>query len=215
MSDIVTTDTGDPAAADADKPGDDTDVLFRDDVDDADELPTRASRRIVTAWTVVFAALLIAGAGFVAGIQMEKHNAPAATGAGGLAAFARNGGFPGAGGAGGGFPGANGATGGFPGANGAGGATAGGATPNGGAAGATPAPASNGTTGQIKLVDGSNIYITTSDGSTVKVSTTPTSKVTKSVAGAVGDLKAGDTITVQGAAGSDGTIAAGSISQAP
>ena len=63
MSDIVTTDTGDAAAADADQPRDDTDVLFRDDVDDADDLPTRASRRIVTAWTVVFAALLIAGAG--------------------------------------------------------------------------------------------------------------------------------------------------------
>ena len=87
--------------------------------------------------------------------------------------------------------------------------------PTGGAAGAAPAPASNGTTGQIKLVDGSNIYITTSDGSTVKVTTTPTSKVTKWVAGAVGDLKAGDTITVPGAAGSDGTIAASSISQAP
>ncbi len=94
-------------------------------------------------------------------------------------------------------------------------ATAGGATPNGGAAGATPAPPSNGTTGQIKLVDGSNIYITTSDGSTVKVTTTPTSKVTKSAAGAVSDLKTGDTITVQGATGSDGTIAASSISQAP
>ncbi len=39
MSDIVTTDTED-AAADADKPRDDTDVLFRDDVDDADDLPT-------------------------------------------------------------------------------------------------------------------------------------------------------------------------------
>ena len=210
MSDIVTTDTGDAAVADADQPRDDTDVLFRDDVDDADDLPTRASRRIVTAWTVVFAALVIAGAGFVAGIQMEKHNAPAATGAGGFAAFARNGGFPGAGGAGGGFPGANGATGGFPGANGAAGAT-----PGGGATGATPAPASSGTTGQIKLVDGSNIYITTSDGSTVKISTTPTSKVTKASPGALGDLKAGDTITVQGAAGSDGTIAASSISQAP
>ncbi len=89
MSDIVTTDTGDAAAADADKPRDDTDVLFRDDVDDADDLPTRASRRIVTAWTVVFAALVIAGAGFVAGIQMEKHNEPATTGLpAGFAAFA-------------------------------------------------------------------------------------------------------------------------------
>ena len=92
MSDIVTTDSGDAAAADADKPRDDTDVLFRDNVDDADDLPTRASRRIVTAWTVVFAALVIAGAGFVAGIQMEKHNEPAATGLPpGLAAFANGG----------------------------------------------------------------------------------------------------------------------------
>ena len=49
----------------------------------------------------------------------------------------------------------------------------------------------------------------------MKVTTTPTSKVTKSVAGAVGDLEAGDTITVQGPAASDGTIAASSISQAP
>ena len=74
---------------------------------------------------------------------------------------------------------------------------------------------SNGTTGQIKLVDGSNVYITTSDGSTVKITTTPASKVTKSVAGAVGDLKAGETIIVQGTTGSDGTIAASSISEAP
>ena len=196
MSDTVTTETV----------PDETDVLFRDDVDEPDEMPTRASRRVVTAWTMVFAALVIAGAGFVAGIQMEKHNEPAATGLPtGLAAFAnaRNGALNG-GAAAFGNRGAN------AGANAANGATN-------GANGATnPAtPASNGTTGQIKLVDGSNIYITTSDGSTVKISTTPTSKVTKSVAGAVGDLKAGDTITVQGAAGSDGTIAASSISQAP
>jgi hypothetical protein len=159
-------------------------------------MPARASRRVVTAWTVVFAALVIAGAGFVAGIQMQKHNEPAATGLpASLAAFAtRNGALNG----------------------GAGALLATGAA-NGRASArrCTPAPASNGTTGQIKLVDGSNIYITTSDGSTVKVTTTPTSKVTKSVAGAVGDLKAGDTITVQGAAGTDGTIAASSISQAP
>ena len=185
MSDTVTTDIPD-----------ETDVLFRDDVDEPDEMPTRASRRVVTAWTMVFAALVIAGAGFVAGIQMEKHNEPAATGLpAGLAAFAnaRNGALNGAGA--------------FANRGANSGAT--------GATGATQPPAGSGTTGQIKLVDGSNIYITTSDGSTVKVTTTPTSKVTKAIAGAVGDLKAGDTITVQGAAGSDGTIAASSISQAP
>lgn len=189
MSDTVTTDVPD-----------ETDVLFRDDVDEPDEMPTRASRRVVTAWTMVFAALVIAGAGFVAGIQMEKHNEPAATGLpSGLAAFAnaRNGALNGAGafanrGANAGATGANGATG-----------------------APAQAPASSGTTGQIKLVDGSNIYITTSDGSTVKISTTPASKVTKASPGALTDLKAGDTITVQGAAGSDGTIAATSISQTP
>jgi hypothetical protein len=204
MSETVTTETDAGEPAKVETPPDDTDVLFRDDVDEPDEMPTRASRRVVTAWTMVFAALVLAGAGFVAGIQMEKHNEPAATGLpAGLAAFAnaRNGALNGGAGA---FSGAFGNRG----ANGANAATN-------GAASATQAPASNSTTGQIKLVDGANIYITTSDGSTVKITTTPASKVTKSVAGAVGDLKAGETITVQGTTGSDGTVAASSISQAP
>ena len=41
--------------------------------DDADEMPDPSSRRIVTPWTVAFAALVLAGLGFVAGIQMEKR----------------------------------------------------------------------------------------------------------------------------------------------
>ena len=163
----------------------DTDVLFRDDVDDIEEMPTRASRRIVTAWTVVLAALVVAGAGFVAGIQIEKRNAPAAAVSGlppGLRALANSGGF-----AGGQLPAAT---------------TQG----DGGTAG---------TTGKVKLVDGANVYITTSDGSTVKVATSSSSKVRKSVDAAVSDLKAGDTIVVQGTTGADGTIAASSISQTP
>jgi len=162
----------------------DTDVLFRDDVDDIDEMPTRSSRRIVTAWTVVFAALVVAGAGFVAGIQIEKRNAPAAAASGlppGLRAFANGGG---------GFAGSQ-----LPAAQGDAGTA--------------------GTTGKVKLVDGANVYITTSDGSTVKVATSSSSKVTKSVDAALSDLKAGDTIVVQGTTGADGTIAASSISQAP
>ena len=102
MSDTVTTETDAPEPAKGETPPDQTDVLFRDDVDEPDEMPTRASRRVVTAWTVVFAALVIAGAGFVAGIQMQKHNEPAATGLpAGLAAFAnaRNGALNGGAGA--------------------------------------------------------------------------------------------------------------------
>ncbi|HMK13280.1 MAG TPA: hypothetical protein VK461_16950, partial [Acidimicrobiales bacterium] len=75
--------------------------------------------------------------------------------------------------------------------------------------------AGNGTTGTVKLVDGTNVYITTADGSIVKVTTSDASKVTKAAPGAVSDLKAGDTVTVQGTTGTDGTIAATSISQAP
>ena len=174
----------------------DTDVLFRDDVDDMAEMPTRASRRIVTAWTVVFAALVIAGAGFVAGIQMEKHNEPASA-ATGLPA-----GFRGFGNGGGGLP-----TGQFPGA-------ATGQLP-GGATNAPTGATGTGTTGTVKLVDGANVYITTSDGSTVKVTTSSTSKVTKTVDAPLSDFKAGDTIVVSGTTGADGTIAASTISKTP
>ncbi len=185
MSDIATDDT----AAD-DTATDDTDLLFRDEADDPDEMPTRASRRVVTAWTIVFAALLLAGAGFVTGIQMEKRNAPAATGLPpGLAAFANgraNGVFNGGGAAR--IPGAPGAT------------------------GAQAAP-TGGTTGTVKLVDGANVYVTTSDGSIVKITTSPTSKVSKTTPGAVSDLKAGDTVVVQGATSADGSVAATAITQ--
>jgi hypothetical protein len=47
-----------------------TDYFFADDVD---EMPDPSSRRLVTPWTLAFAALVLAGVGFVAGIQMEKR----------------------------------------------------------------------------------------------------------------------------------------------
>ena len=65
----------------------------------------------------------------------------------------------------------------------------------------------------MKLVDGTNVYVTTADGSIVKVTTSPTSKVSKATPGSVGDLKAGDTVVVQGATGADGSVAATSITQ--
>ncbi len=49
-----------------------TDYFFADDVD---EMPDPSSRRLVTPWTLAFAALLVGGLGFVAGIQMEKRQA--------------------------------------------------------------------------------------------------------------------------------------------
>ena len=52
-----------------------TDYFFADDVD---EMPDPSSRRLVTPWTLAFAALLVGGLGFVAGIQMEKRQASSA-----------------------------------------------------------------------------------------------------------------------------------------
>jgi hypothetical protein len=52
-----------------------TDYFFADDVDD---MPEPSSRRTVTPWTLAFAALVLAGLGFVAGIQMEKRQGQAA-----------------------------------------------------------------------------------------------------------------------------------------
>ena len=49
-----------------------TEYLFADEVD---EMPDPSSRRLVTPWTLAFAALLVGGLGFVAGIQMEKRQA--------------------------------------------------------------------------------------------------------------------------------------------
>jgi hypothetical protein len=74
---------------------------------------------------------------------------------------------------------------------------------NGGAGGA-------GITGTVKLVDGTTVYVVEADGTVVTVKTSGTTTV--SVPGALGDLKAGQTVTVQGQ-NSDNTVTATSITR--
>jgi hypothetical protein len=70
-----------------------------------------------------------------------------------------------------------------------------------------------GTTGTIKVVDGKNVYIQDSAGDDIKVTTTPSTQITVSKPGTVGQLLVGSTVRVSGTASSDGTsIAATSIS---
>jgi hypothetical protein len=83
----------------------------------------------------------------------------------------------------------------------AGGAAATG-TGGGGGAGATR--------GTVKLIDGTNLYVTDNSGNVVKVSTTGAS-FTKTVPGAVTDVHPGDTVTVIGPAGADGTVTARTV----
>jgi hypothetical protein len=82
-------------------------------------------------------------------------------------------------------------------------AAAGGAAAGGGAAGGAGRVA-----GVVKLIDGSNIYVTDAQGNTVKVATGTGAQFSKTVSGALADVKIGDRIAVQGPQAGDGTYQA-------
>ena len=173
---------------------DPVDVELDDGFEDDDYVPVVAHKRerlLGTSSYLLLGALLVVG-GFVGGAKWKSGHGSSSTSATGngnaaaaAAAFAGRGGNAEAG-----FPtGGRNAT--------------GGAAPTGGAAGAT--------IGQIKLVDGPNVYVQDAQGNVVKVATGADTTIQVSKTGTVADLKAGDTVVVQGAAGADGTIAATNI----
>jgi hypothetical protein len=170
-------------------PGDDA---GRDD-DLASALAKAAPRHWWNRATIVLGALVLIVGGFLGGIQAQKHWGTTTT-----AATGRAGGFGGAGA--GGYPNFAGGTGRGQFAGGTGNAAAG-----------TGTPAAAGTTGTVKLVDGNTIYVTTADGATVIVKTTGKTTVSTAAKGSLKDIKAGQTVTVQGATGSDGSVAATSV----
>jgi hypothetical protein len=92
-------------------------------------------------------------------------------------------------------------TGGFPGAFG------------GGAAPAAAPTAAEPTTGKVKLVDGTTLYVETSDGTVVTVRTSGDTSVLSATEGKLKDVRAGDTVTVQGAADDEGTVTAGTVTE--
>jgi len=67
-----------------------------------------------------------------------------------------------------------------------------------------------GITGTVKLVDGTTVYVVEADGTVVTVKTSGSTTV--SVPGALGDLKPGQTVSVQGE-NSDNTVTATSITR--
>lgn len=150
--------------------------------------PAKGVRVRVPAALLVLAAVALLG--IWGGAKLGP--APSTTAAGG----APTGLAGGAGRAGGGATGAP--TGAFPG----GGAATGSAGGRGGF---------GGTAGTVSAVDGSTVTLTTADGQTVKVTLSDQTTVTRSEAGTTADVKQGDTITVRGTAGADGTTAAQSV----
>jgi hypothetical protein len=99
---------------------------------------------------------------------------------------------------------------GFPGAGSGGGAAAAAA-----AAGAAGFPgagsfgaAGSGTSGTVTLIKGQNLYVTDASGNTVLVHTSARSRVTKSTSSTAKAVHPGDSVTVTGTRGKDGSYTA-------
>jgi hypothetical protein len=177
-----------------------------DDPDDPrdDSLATELAKAAPRHWwnrgTLVLGSVALLLGGFLGGLQAQKHWGTAPTPAAGARAAA---GFAGQNRAGYGAAGGN-----FGGAPGALGGTPGGAAPGGAAA---PSAAASGTTGTVKLVDGRTIYVQTADGNVVTVKTDGRTTVSAATKATLKDVTAGQSITVRGAAATDGTVTATSV----
>jgi hypothetical protein len=169
---------------------DETAIISRIEEADHDglsaELAAAAPKRWWNSGTVGLGVALLLMGGFLGGVQAQKQWGTPATEAEGFPAggTGRSGG--------GGFP-----------RTGAGGAP--GALPQETTATAT---AGNGTTGKVKLVNGKTIYVETADGTVVTVKTDTKTAVSTATKGKLSDVKAGQSITVEGSAAGDGSVTA-------
>jgi len=68
------------------------------------------------------------------------------------------------------------------------------------------------TAGTVAYLAGSTLYVTSSEGNTIKVTTSPGTSVTKTIKANVKGIHPGETVTITGATGSNGSVSAESIS---
>ncbi|WP_433797692.1 hypothetical protein [Actinoplanes sp. CA-252034] len=176
---------------------DETAIISKIEEPDRDGLSAELAAAAPKKWwnkgTVALGVAVLLMGGFLGGVQAQKQWGATTSAASG---------FPGGGtgtrGAGGaGFPrtGASGA----PGGNLPGAATTG------------TAAAGSGATGKVKLVNGKTIYVETADGTVVTVKTDGSTTVNTATRGKLGDVKAGQSITVEGATGDDGSVTATAV----
>ena len=159
------------------------------------ELPARPRRRLLGVGgnpipLALLGVLLIAG-GFIAGVQVQKGQTSTASTGGVPAGLASR--FAALGG----------------------GTSSSAKTPTGVPAGGFPGAgtgAGRPTSGTVAYLDGSTLYVTSAEGNTVKVKTSPSTSVTKTVKTKVEGIRPGETVTVLGATGTNGTVSADSIS---
>jgi hypothetical protein len=81
----------------------------------------------------------------------------------------------------------------------------------GGAFGGGGNAAPGGLTGTVASVEGSTIKLTTTGGSTVTITLLPSTAITRTAAAATTDITAGETITVRGPTGADGSTTAQTV----
>jgi hypothetical protein len=156
-----------------------------EDAEDTVIIPGRPPRRRLGRGGLLLIALLVGAIGFYVGVRVEKGQiGGSSTASAGISAPS---------GAPGGFSGRPGAgsLSRFPGAGGAGGGTS---------------------IGTVASLDGRTIYLKTISGNTVKVKLVSATKVSKSLRVSRKALRPGDSVVVQGASGSNGTLTATSIS---
>ena len=85
----------------------------------------------------------------------------------------------------------------------------------GGTAGAAGGGAGGGLTGTVASVQGSQIKLTTSTGSTVTVNLLPSTAVSRTAAATPTDITTGETITVRGQTGNNGSTTAQAVTIVP
>jgi Domain of unknown function (DUF5666) len=188
------------------------------DEDDDGRMPRRPRRRLLTPWSALLVAAMMCAIGFYVGVRVEKGHiasTPSTTGAGGFAAAlsGRTGGSATGGPATGGSATSGSAAGGGASAAGGAGSAAGGAGSAAGAGGfaARFDGGGNASFGTVASVDGKTLTLTEASGDTVKVKLTSATKITKTEAAKRSQIHPGDTITVSGVAGKQGTVSAATV----
>ncbi|GAA4599399.1 hypothetical protein GCM10023194_79370 [Planotetraspora phitsanulokensis] len=164
------------------------------------ELAAQPARRGPSKLTMLLGAGVVLVAGFLVGVQAQKHAATPSgsvpfgsllSGQGNAGGQRGQGGFGAAGGGGGG------------------GGRGGGGFGGGGLGGA----AANATFGTVKLVDGDKIYVQTVNGDVVTVKTSTSTKIQVSKTGKAKDLKTGSVVVVAGDKDAQGIVDATSVTQ--
>jgi hypothetical protein len=177
----------------------------------------RRHRRRFGPAAAVLAAVLVTAIGFYVGIRVEKSHASSSSSgfsASGLSALSSR--FAGAAGGAGATSGASRAATGGTSTTGAAGGTAASSTGRSGFAGFAGrgfgAAGAGLTTGTVTRVSGDTLYVKESDGKTVKVEVLPDTTLSKTFPVSSSSVDPGDTVTLQGTAGSGGTFTATSLS---